>query len=89
MHIIDGRSKQEFERGHLDNSINIDLSDIEEGKLPDLPKDSPILLYCVSGGRASRAKNILESLGFTSVINGGGYEDLKAESFDFKTLYKL
>jgi len=79
MYIIDISSKEEFENGHLDNSINIDLSDMNEGKFPNFPKDSPILLYCVSGGRASRSKNILESLGFTNVINGGGYEDLKTK----------
>lgn len=35
-------------------------------------KDTPIITHCGSGGRGQKAKEYLESKGFTNVINGGG-----------------
>lgn len=81
MKIIDVRSEKEFNDGHLNGAINIDVSDIVNGKLPDFPKDTSILLYCASGSRSEFAKNILLSSGFTNVVNGGGYESLKTKRF--------
>ena len=40
-------------------------------------KDANVVVYCRSGRRASRAKEILESRGFKHVLNGGGYDDMK------------
>ena len=81
MKIIDVRSKDEYDNGHIDGAENIDVMDIMNGKLPDCSKDTPIILYCISGGRADRAKNILESVGFLNVENGGGLRDMKARTF--------
>lgn len=48
----------------------------EHGKVP---KDRPVLLYCASGGRASRAAQMLVAEGWkdVTVLSGGGYQDLK------------
>jgi len=35
-------------------------------------KDTPIITHCGGGGRGQRAKDYLESQGFTNVLNGGG-----------------
>lgn len=77
MQIIDVRSKEEFDEGHLAGAINIDVSEMSVGKLPEVSKDTSIMVYCRSGGRSSFAKHILETSGFTDVTNGGGYESLK------------
>ena len=42
--------------------------------LKDIEKDDSIHVYCFSGGRASMAKNILESMGYVKVINLGGLQ---------------
>lgn len=81
MLIIDVRTKGEYDMGHLNNALNIDLGDLMGGKLPDVEKKEQIILYCVSGGRASRAQQILEIAGFTNVENGGGYLDLKLKGY--------
>ena len=81
MKILDVRSKQEYEEGHLNNAINFNLMDMMDGELPDIDKDEKILLYCLSGDRASYAKGILETAGFTNVENGGGYLDLKSKGY--------
>lgn len=43
----------------------------------NVDKDAPVVLYCRSGRRASRTKEILERRGFKNVLNGGGYDDMK------------
>src|SRR5210317_1042271 len=39
-------------------------------------KEANVVVYCRSGRRASRAKEILERRGFKNVLNGGGYDDM-------------
>ena len=78
MKIIDVRTKEEFDEMHIEGAINIDVEDISDGVVPDVSRDTPLLLYCASGGRSGMAKHILESAGFTNVTNGGGYFAVKA-----------
>ena len=82
--IIDVRTKEEFVFGHISDATNIDYysSDFKE-KLDLVKKDVPILVYCRSGGRSSRAANIMQSLGFTEVYNlSGGIGAWKDSGFD-------
>lgn len=76
-YIIDVRTKEEFEEEAVAGAMNFDLADMVEGKMLDLPKDAEIELYCRSGGRSGRAKDILEQEGFGNVTNLGGLEDAK------------
>lgn len=73
---IDVRTDQEWEEGHLDDAMHFDVEKIKQGQIPDLAKDTPILLYCRTGRRAEEAKNILLASGFTNVSNIGGLEEL-------------
>lgn len=73
---IDVRTKGEYDTGHKDGALHHDIMDMMEGKFPDLPKDSEIILYCESGNRSMMAKNMMESVGFTNVTNGGSYTDV-------------
>jgi len=76
--VIDVRSNDEWETGHVTQAIHIPHTEIAD-RISDVSdnKDAKIVLYCASGGRAGRAKTALESLGFTNVENGGGYDDVK------------
>jgi rhodanese-related sulfurtransferase len=74
--IIDVRSKGEFQQGHLKDSVNIPLKNLEEN-LSKLKKDKPIILCCASGARSGAAKGILRSNGFTDVYNGGSWLSLR------------
>lgn len=72
---IDVRSTEEHARGHLEDATLIPHDDIEDGVAAlELDSDTPIYLYCRSGGRAGVAKERLEALGFTNVTNVGGLE---------------
>lgn len=77
MQIIDVRTKEEFEEESVAGAMNLPVEQIMEGKIPEVPKDAEIGLYCRSGGRAGRAKEILEQNGFTNITNLGGLEDAK------------
>jgi rhodanese-related sulfurtransferase len=77
MQIIDVRTKEEFEEESVAGAMNFDIADMMEGKMPELPKDTEIGLHCRSGGRAGRAKEILEQNGFTNITNLGGLEEAK------------
>lgn len=67
--LIDVRSKQEFNEGHINGAINIPLSDIN--KLTNMVKDKKkyIILYCSSGIRSKKAQKELISKGYINVYN--------------------
>lgn len=78
--LVDVRSKEEFDGGHIEGAIHIPHTEVKE-RLEEFPKEKtkPIVVYCRSGRRSGLAKGILEETGYTQVINGGGYEDLKSK----------
>ena len=73
---IDVRTHSEFAQGHLPQATHIPYDGIEKGIAAlKLPKDTPIYLYCASGGRAGAAKQRLEAIDYTEVTNVGGLAD--------------
>jgi len=70
--IIDVREPEEFARGHVAGAMNLPPSELMAGAvaLKDVPKDTPLILYCVSGSRSNVSINILRQLGFTNLTNG-------------------
>lgn len=73
--IIDVRTPAEFNNGHIKNSKNIPLQQLQsEMKKLDLKK--PIITCCASGMRSSSAKSILKQNGFEA-YNGGGWSSLQ------------
>ena len=74
---IDVRTQEEFDAGHLENVSHIPHEQIA-ARISEVTdnKAATIHLYCRSGGRAGRAKTALEELGFTNIINAGGYEEI-------------
>jgi rhodanese-related sulfurtransferase len=62
--IIDVRTKEEYNKRHIPESINIPYNIIDTIKVP---KDTKIILYCNTGRRANISKNTLINLGYTNV----------------------
>jgi len=74
--LLDVRTPEELiEEGKAINAFHFDVARLKSGELPDISKDKTIYTYCRSGARADDAKKILESNGFSSVINIGGLRD--------------
>ena len=68
--LMDVRSGQEYEEGHLDGAINIPVYNIEKEISKYVKsKEDTIILYCSSGSRSKQAKEILENLGYSEVYN--------------------
>jgi phage shock protein E len=75
--LIDVRTNEEFNSGHLENSLNIPYEQITQ-KISELTqnKGDLIVLYCRSGRRSGIAKSNLDKLGYLNVVNAGGYDEL-------------
>lgn len=72
--LIDVRTPEEFERGHLQNAVNIDVHGKEfENMVEALDKERPVMVYCKSGGRSADACEQLRNLGFKNIygLDGG------------------
>lgn len=74
--LYDVRTAAEYDVGHIDGAINLDVAAIQEGKFPDVDKNTAIAVYCRSGRRAGEAKSLLEKEGFTNVTNYGSVESV-------------
>ena len=74
--ILDVRSKSEYDGGHIKNSINIPVDQLQKNlsKLKD--RDKTIITCCASGMRSASAKSILQNNGYKNVHNGGGWSSL-------------
>ena len=78
--VVDVRSLEEYNEGHIPNAISIPLETIEneaETKLKN--KDDLILVYCRSGRRSREAALRLIKKGYTNVIDFGGIQDWNGE----------
>lgn len=72
--VIDVRTPQEFNGGHLDNAVNIPVEDLSRADLSFVDKGDHIVVYCRSGNRSGNAKQILLTKGYKHVHNGGGLQ---------------
>lgn len=69
--LIDIRTADEYETGHLPDSINIPLDHIRE-HLDSIPKDKKVVLLCSVGLRGYLAYRVLNGYGFTNIYNLNG-----------------
>ena len=68
--LLDVRSLQEFEEGHLEKAICLPLYEIKKKYSDVLPnKLQTIIVYCNSGHRSEKAQKILKKLGYGKVYN--------------------
>ena len=78
--IIDARTQEESDQGHIPGAVLIpeyEIADRAEKELPD--KDQLILVYCRSGRRSKIAAEELVKLGYTNVKEFGGIIDWEYE----------
>lgn len=75
---VDVRTPAEYQGGHLDGALNIDVQAPDfADRVDELPKNDTYVVYCRSGNRSAAAIGIMEDLGFTSLIDGGAYTSLR------------
>ena len=74
--ILDVRTQEEFDSGHIPNAILIpdyEITARAETELTD--KNQLILVYCRSGRRSKLAAEALVELGYTNILEFGGIID--------------
>ena len=71
--IVDVRTKEEYDTGHVKDAINIPVDTINDKV--ELDKNKTIIVYCRSGKRSSTAKQKLIDLGY-KVYDLGAYESI-------------
>jgi phage shock protein E len=80
--VVDVRTPAEYGDGHLPQATNIPIQEFAQrlgdvDKLVAGDKARQVVVYCAAGKRAAKAKEQLEAAGYSQVVNGGGYDDLR------------
>jgi len=80
---LDVREPNEYKKGHVDGAINMPPAALLAGAklLAETPKDTEIVLYCLSGARSNAAMHYLKNLGFTNLTNGINQRNVENKYF--------
>lgn len=72
--LLDVRTAQEFNSGHLSGALWADWKDATEFKrrIKALDKTKPVYVYCLSGGRSAAAAEALKKEGFENIVEMEG-----------------
>jgi phage shock protein E len=66
--VVDVRTPEEFQQGHVPNAINVPLSDIiDNPAILTASKEKLVVLYCRSGYRAGKAADALHKEGYQNL----------------------
>ncbi|MCA9346746.1 rhodanese-like domain-containing protein [Candidatus Saccharibacteria bacterium] len=78
---IDVREPYEFARDHVKGAINVPPAEIMRGApvLADIPKNTELVLYCLSGARSNASMQYLRRMGFTNLVNGVNKNHIRAK----------
>lgn len=72
--ILDVRTPEEFNTGHLDQAKNLNIYDATfQESISKMDKTQPVYVYCKGGGRSANAVKKMQELGFATVyeLKGG------------------
>jgi rhodanese-related sulfurtransferase len=80
--LLDVRTQDEFNAGHIAGAILLPNETITETEQPDILPDlnAEILIYCRSGNRSAQAAKKLVAQGYTNVYDFGGIIDWPYET---------
>ena len=82
IYLLDVRNPDELvEHGMIEGSVNIPIDQLE-ARISEVPKDKPIVTYCMAGGRASRAADLLRASGYDQPIESGGITAWKEAGYE-------
>ena len=83
---LDVRSAEEFDQGHVSTALNIPYEEVPARifEVTD-DKDAVLYLYCRSGRRAGIAKQALEEMGYTRVINLESLENAQSKAAELSS----
>ena len=74
--VLDVRTKREWDKGHIENSVHIPLNELNSRVNEVAALNKPIIACCESGVRSAKAAKFL-NLNNIDAINGGGWVNVK------------
>ena len=77
--LLDVRTPEEYRGGHIPGSKNVPLQTIDKVGVVVENKDTPVYVYCRSGGRSHQAADALRQMGYGNVKNIGGISAYSGE----------
>jgi phage shock protein E len=78
MLIVDVRTKEEWDGGHIDGALHVPLDELMAGVNLKASKSEKIVVYCRSGNRSAMAAHILTARGYRQVVNAGSMNEASA-----------
>lgn len=74
--LLDAREKKEFDVSHIAGAKWVGYDDFTVNRLHDIPKDTPLIVYCSVGYRSEKIAEQIQKAGYTNVSNlyGGIFE---------------
>ena len=69
--VLDVREDEEWDAGRIEGARHIPLGQLS-ARLGELDRDRPVVTVCRSGGRASKATELLTQAGWTAQTKSGG-----------------
>lgn len=78
--LLDVRTPGEYQSGHIKNALLANWNDAKEfdRRISFMEKNTPVYIYCLSGGRSRAAADKMRSLGFNVLELRGGINAWKA-----------
>ena len=75
--LLDVRSNQEYNEGHLQGAINIPDYELRNRVQREIPKKNQlVVIYCQYGGRSRNVYNMMKNMGYTNICNLSGGLDM-------------
>jgi len=68
--LLDVRTPGEWASGHIDGAVLIPVSELR-GRMGEIPRDRPVVVYCASGVRSAQATALLRAAGYDARDLGG------------------
>ena len=80
--LIDVRTYEEYEKGHIEEAINVPLDTISEATIKAVTIDQldNIIVYCESGERSKEAAIKILELGYTNVYDLGSMDNWETDN---------
>ncbi len=86
--VLDVRTPEEYEEGHIKNGVNISVDELEN-RLDEISqfKDKEVFVYCKASARSEEASKILVNNGFEKITNmEDGVSEYEYELYNYTNL---
>jgi rhodanese-related sulfurtransferase len=68
--VLDVRTPEEFDKGHIPGAINVDFNAPDfQKKVAELDKSKTYLVHCAGGVRSAKACTAMDKIAFPNIVN--------------------